>query len=341
MSIEDLSTIAERYRRFADEEAAGRSPLYETLARGIAGDEAVLRFVLSLPEAKRQPNLLLAAVRHLFGPPETMAALRTILLENAEAVRSVMLFRATQTNEPGRCAALLPIFARLPEPLALIEIGAAAGLCLLPDRYGYDYGAVTLRPEADYGAYPIFPCQLGETVPIPGSLPQIVWRAGLDLHPLDPSDPADAEWLETLVWPGQEARLARIRVALAVAASARPRIVAGDLLGDALPALVCEVPCGATTVVFHNATLAYVAGPDARRAFAERVASLCSTWISYEAPGVFPEIACTAPRPPKPGAFLLSLNGDPVAWADPHGASLDWIEGDDAMHEGRGWRRPG
>jgi hypothetical protein len=44
-----------------------------------------------------------------------------------------MLSRSTQTNEPARCATLLPVLAQLPQPLALNEVGASAGLCLLPD----------------------------------------------------------------------------------------------------------------------------------------------------------------------------------------------------------------
>jgi hypothetical protein len=47
--------------------------------------------------------------------------------------------RRTQTNEPARCATLLPLLALLPQPLALLEIGASAGLCLLPDLYSYKY----------------------------------------------------------------------------------------------------------------------------------------------------------------------------------------------------------
>src|SRR5207248_4671056 len=58
---------AEIYGRFADNEARGHSPLYEALARHVAGDTEVLQFLQTLPEAKRQPNLLLAAVRHLCG----------------------------------------------------------------------------------------------------------------------------------------------------------------------------------------------------------------------------------------------------------------------------------
>ena len=45
-----------------------------------------------------------------------------------------MMVRSTQTNEAGRCAALLPVLALLPQPLALLEVGTSAGLCLFPDR---------------------------------------------------------------------------------------------------------------------------------------------------------------------------------------------------------------
>jgi hypothetical protein len=319
--------LAARYRRFAAEEAAGRSPLYEILAHGIAEDEAVLRFLAGLPPRKRQPNLLLAAHRHLCGTPGSLREFRKTLLSRADAVRALMLRRNTQTNEPGRCAALLPILARLPQPLALIEVGAAAGLCLLPDRYGYEYGAARLRPAAAGPDIPVFPCAAGPGVPLPAALPQIAWRAGLDLHPLDAADPEDAGWLETLLWPGQDGRLARLRAALRIAAAERPRLVAGDLTGDALPALCREAPRGATRVVFHSATLAYVEDPAARRTFAERVSSLCDVWISNEAPDVFPEIARAAPPHATRGAFLLSVNHRPVGWADPHGATIDWIAG--------------
>ena len=40
----------------------------------------------------------------------------------------MILARRTQTNEPARCAVLLPALAQLPQPLALIEAGASAGL---------------------------------------------------------------------------------------------------------------------------------------------------------------------------------------------------------------------
>jgi hypothetical protein len=60
----------------------------------------------------------------------------------------VALSRRTQTNEPGRCATLLPALAALDGPLALIEVGASAGLCLHVDRYSYDYGHTHLAGRA-------------------------------------------------------------------------------------------------------------------------------------------------------------------------------------------------
>jgi hypothetical protein len=316
--------IAAAYRRFADEDARGRSPLYEALATGVAGDPEIIEFLMALPREKRQPNLLLAAVRHLFGTAGGYAEFRRHALDNRDAVRSLMLARSTQTNEPGRCAALLPVLAMLPQPLALIEVGASAGLCLLPDFYGYDYGGHRLRPSAEVEQPPVFPCEADHRTPLPAAPPQIVWRAGLDLNPLDLADREQVGWLETLVWPEQTERLARLQAAIRVAAMNSPRLVRGDLRHD-LGRLAAEAPPGATLVIFHTAVLGYVSDAAERAGFAASVGSRCDFWLSNEAPQVFPEIAARAGDATAPGRFLVSVNGNPVARADPHGAALDWI----------------
>ncbi|HEX3211524.1 MAG TPA: DUF2332 family protein, partial [Actinomycetota bacterium] len=135
--------VAERYRRFA-EEARGRSPRYERLALGVAGDRGLLELLERLPPAKQQPNLLFAAVQYLAGPQPGLDAFRHFVLDHADQLLALMASRRTQTNEVGRCALLLPLLAALPGPLALVEVGASAGLCLLPDRYAYDYGGTIL-----------------------------------------------------------------------------------------------------------------------------------------------------------------------------------------------------
>jgi hypothetical protein len=313
-----VAALAARYIRFADDEARGRSPLYDALARGVADDREVLDFLLTLPAAKRQPNLLFAAVRHLSGTPAGWSDFSETLLARRDDVRSVMLARATQTNEPARCAVLLPVLAQLPQPLALIEVGASAGLCLLPDRYGYDYGSKHL-PPTDNDA-PTFSCTANAATPLPPSAPQVVWRAGLDLNPLAATNPSDSAWLETLVWPEQTVRLANLRAALKVASSVKPRVVKGDMLGNDLERLSREAPKDATLVIFHTAVVAYTADRADRQAFAQRARSLCQYWISNETPSTFPG----APAGPS-GRFLLAVNGAPIAWTDPHGAAIDWI----------------
>lgn len=49
----DLNAIAARYRRFADVEAQGQSPLYFRLARHVASSPALLRFLSRLPTQRQ------------------------------------------------------------------------------------------------------------------------------------------------------------------------------------------------------------------------------------------------------------------------------------------------
>jgi len=314
-----LSTAA-NYRVFA-EEARGRSAAYEALATLVAGDDTILRFLGTLPPAKRQPNLLFAAARYLLGTPPDIAALRALVGQDRAGLAQVMLARRTQTNEPARCATLLPALAQLPPPLALIEVGASAGLTLLFDRYSYDYGG-HLIPGSDPDA-PTLRCVPRGPVPLPERLPVIAWRAGLDLNPLDVTDDDDVHWLSCLVWPGEGDREERLAAAVAAARRDPPAIYRGDLLTD-LPALAAQAPAGATLVIFHSAVLAYVA-PEGRRRFSGTVRSLPAVWLSSEAPGVVPGVSVPACQG---GPLVLIRDGrTPLACADGHGAWVHWLAG--------------
>lgn len=319
----DRGELSSRYHNFAVREASGRSPLYEHLTMSVSKDAEVLSLIATLPQPNQQPNLLLAAYRHLFGVPANYTEFRQVLVNRFDAVRSIMLERSTQTNDPGRCAMTLPVLASLPQPLALLEVGASAGLCLFPDRYGYEYPSRSLRPCGVTKPHPVFPCKATANIKLPDTLPQIVWRAGLDLNPLDAGDPDEAAWLETLIWPEQQGRRSRLRLALDIVAQERPTLVKGDLLGLEFEVLCRQAPQDATLVVFHTAVLAYVPSNDDRMRFANRVSALSDIWICNEAPSVMSHFGFASADAPSQGTFLLSVNNQPTAWTDPHGA---WIE---------------
>ena len=321
MTDEEQDRIATGYRTFV-EEAAGSSPLYAQLAAHVAGDREVLRFLAALPAGKRQPNLLLAALQYLHGAaPQDGAELRRMVVDDAERLRATMSARATQTNEPARCTGLLPVLGLLDGPLALIEVGASAGLCLYPDRYSYDYDGVAVGSPGPVHLR----CTTTGAVPVPDRLPDVTARIGIDLNPLDPADPDDRAWLRALIWPGPQAaaRLERLDAAAAIAGAEPARMLAGDLV-DRLPDALDLIPPGCTVVVFHTAVLPYL--PSERRAaFVDLVSGLPVRWVAQEAPGVVPGTGATPP-----GGwgteFVLSLDGRPVAHTAPHGGRIDWLD---------------
>jgi hypothetical protein len=309
-------TTAATYAAFAAREARGVSPIYERLSVAVSRDEEVLALLGTLPPAKRQPNLLFGVVGFLGGPVEDPAAFHDYAVTNWPAISEQMRSRATQTNEAGRCAILLPVLAALPQPLALLEVGASAGLCLYPDRYSYRYG--NHRIGADD---PVLSCAATGMAP-PARLPEVVWRAGLDLNPLDVTDPADLAWLDALIWPDHAHRRARLRAAAAIVAAEPPLLVAGDLVDD-VSALAARAPADATLVVFHTSVL-YQVPPPRREAFAEVVAGLPGHWIASETPNVLPYDAL--PTPPDDALRnVLALDGTPLAWTAPHGQEIIWF----------------
>ncbi len=326
MSAEDsdgrMSRLSKAYADFADHEAATRSPLYTEICRGVAGDAVLLAKLAALPPEKQQPNLLLAASKYLFGTARDWAQFRDRAAAHWEAVQLVIMARRTQTNEPARCATLLPLLARLPQPLALLEVGASAGLCLLPDKYAYDYGeGRVVRPTYDEARAPVFHCIANDATPIPKRNIDVAWRAGLDLNPLDAREDGDVRWLQALVWPGEGERARLLEEALTVARRDPPRVVKGDLRHD-LAALAADAPKDATLVVFHTAVLAYVSNAADRTAFVQIVKQLGAQWVSNESANLshVPDLTLRLW-----GRFLLTLNSIPQAYTDPHGAAMDWL----------------
>ena len=323
MSTEVHRHVVEKYLTFADQEARGVSALYESLSRRVAETPELVDLISNLPSPKQQPNLVFAAYRTTCGVPVSADEFARQLVDHWPAIASIALARATQTNEPGRCATLLPVLASLPQPLALLEVGASAGLCLFPDCYAYRYGELTIEPDPRFREPPVFECAVDSNVPLPSQPIEVVWRRGIDLNPL-PVDDADAmDWLRTLIWPEHVGRASNFDRALAVARAEQCDLRQGNACED-LARFVDDVPQGATLVVFHSAVLAYVIRPERQR-FVDAVQRLDAVWIANEHPRVFPIIAAKSPVTPPEDKFLLSVDGEPVGFTGPHGQSLDWI----------------
>ncbi len=305
-------TIADQYGEFGSREARGNSSTYERLSSAIVDDGELLARLATLPPSKQQPNLLFGVMRLLDGPLEPYAEFRAFVLDRWPVVADEIETRVTQTNEVGRCAALLPVLSALPQPLALIDVGCSNGLSLFPDKYAYRYGSTTIGESAvtlDCAAVDIEP---------PRALPTIVGRVGVDLSPLDITDPDAVAWLESLIWPEQQQRRHRLRAAIAIAAADPPQLMRGGL--DAVPDLVAKAPQGATPVVYHTSVL-YQVAPAERAAFVEMLRRLPGHWISIEAPNVVD--LGELPAPPDDSALnVLALDGRPLAWVRGHGQAI-------------------
>jgi hypothetical protein len=317
-------TTAETYRTFASE-TRNVSPCFEAWSLGVADDPEVIAHIDSLPPPKRQPNIVFAAARRFGAEAGPYSRLRPVLLDRWGEIEQLALVRSTQTNEAGRCAPLLPLLASLPQPLALLEVGASAGLCLFPDRYSYRYSDGTSLDPAAGPSPVILDCDVRGGPPLPDRLPDVVWRAGIDLNPLDVHDEEQMAWLELLVWPEHDHRRERLAAAVDLARESPPQIVPGDL-NDGLEPLAAEAPPEATLVVFHTAVLAYLDKAGSSR-FAATVNALDGHWISNEGAQVLPDVGDTATRPTTYDVepILLALDGQARAWAGPHGQFLDWL----------------
>jgi hypothetical protein len=159
----DVERLRRLFHVFGAARGRGRSPVYEALSVGVAGDDGLLALLLDTPDDQRRPSLLFAAVNLLLashpGSGSELAAYYPIhggsRAVDAQLVPAFAAFcdrhrdelagllarRSTQTNEIRRCVALrlgvAHVQRRWPGPFALVEIGASAGLNLLFDQYDY------------------------------------------------------------------------------------------------------------------------------------------------------------------------------------------------------------
>jgi len=324
-----LEPVQEQYRNFVPF-AAGYSPCFAEWAAGVVDDPQVMQWIASLPQIKQQPNLVFAAARwHGVPAPGPYDGLRDALMSDDGTIRKTILARATQTNEAGRLATLVPAFALLArgEPLALVEAGSSAGLCLFPDRWGYEWTTESAAVEVG-PTDPRLTCAVDGPVPFPDGVPEVAWRRGIDLNPLDVTDADHMAWLSNLVWPEHDARRELLGRAIAIAAADPPTIVRGDLV-ELLPEQVALAAEHGRVVVFHSAVIAYLDKVQRAR-FTELMTALVHDgachWVSNEGPKVLPEVYRTGPTMPDDVARLvLGVDGRAVGWTDGHGRAMTWL----------------
>ncbi len=292
---------------------------------GVADDPRMLGLLDTLPHAARQPSLLFAVAAWLGAPDAPyLEWADAVLARSAELARELPR-RRVQTNEPGRCVPLVVALDRIPGPLALVELGASAGLCLLPERYGYRVrtgdGVGTLGDGA-----PVLEARVDDAALVPHALPDIRWRRGVDLAPLDVDDPDDVRWLEASLPPDRPDRVARLRRAIETARADPPLVRAGDALGT-LASAAAEAPPDATLVVASLGTAVYLP-PSEREGLLAAIAAVGARAVTFEARGALPRVAERWDALAREGqadadaAFVLALDGEPLASGTPHGDVL-------------------
>ena len=238
----------------------GRTILDWPGAPDALGDAVPLRLAAGLHAlARRGAHPELAAA----WPPDPVAddagLARTVAatLVDADDALHAWLARPPQTNEVARAALLYPglmaIAGRTGLPLSLFELGASAGLNLVPERYAYRLGGRTVGDPAS--AVRLEPDWRG---PAPaGDEPVIADRCGCDRTPLDARDADDRERLLACVWADQRDRLARLEAALGIARDSPPALDRADAADWVESRLDPAGPPGIARVLLHSIAAQY------------------------------------------------------------------------------------
>jgi hypothetical protein len=247
----DLSRLADTFRAFASGQAAGNSPLYAHLAEMIAESPDLLALADTARAGQPRPNMLLGAVHYLVDqhPCHPLARFYDGTTRNgaeldaaAEAFRAfcarwephieqVVATRSVQTNEVRRASMLLPAFAQIQHrtdaTIRVIDIGSSAGLTLLWPYYRYRYGDARVAfPTSTDVELDCEPC--GDSPPLDVDPQRFAEPVGLEIDPVDLTDPDTRAWLDALCWPEHTERRRLLRDAVAVAREHPPRIIGGD-----------------------------------------------------------------------------------------------------------------
>jgi hypothetical protein len=184
--------------------------------------------------------------------------LQTVVEHKDELVDA--LGRGLQTNEVGRCAALLLGFLAVAGetglPLRVLELGASAGINLRWDRYRYE-GGVGGEAWGDPRSPLRFEGVYVEPLPHLDVVARVVERAGCDRDPIDATTTDGALTLRSFVWPDQVERMSALDAAIALAPSVPVSVEQADA-GDWVEAKLAERQAGVVSVVYHSIVWQYL-----------------------------------------------------------------------------------
>lgn len=232
---------------------------------------------------------------------------------------------APQTNEVGRAAALWPgvmaVAAQFGPRVELLELGASGGLNLNMDRFGYDFGGARAGDSAS--GVELAPIWSGAE-PVVATV-EVVVRAGVDLNPLDMTDPEVADRMLAYIWPDQHERIARAEAAIAIARDFPPLIDSNDGADWLERRLAMPQEGGTTRILYHSVALQYFPAEGQKRVHAAIATAAARAtperpfaWLSME---FYEQIALAELR-------LTTWPGDGqhrlLAFCHPHGARIEW-----------------
>ena len=291
----DRETLVRRFAR--GDTWFDTSPLYRVLSRTVATDEDLLDLAAQTRPGQQPANMLMAAVHLLVlkdpglpfarffasvygddaeAPEGAAAEFGAFCAQHRDAITQILRGRLVQTNAPGRGVAVRlamhEIAGRVPGPVTFLEIGPSAGIqlrfdrwavCTAGRRFGPADAPLTLRPHWRSDTPP----------PDLDRIPTIRDRLGVDLHPVDATDPEQRLWLQALVWPEHRDRFAELAAALDVIAADPPTILQGDAI-EMLAHLDAErLADDIPLVVFHSMVRVHVPA-DRRGAFDAAITAL-------------------------------------------------------------------
>jgi hypothetical protein len=236
--VESGSPLGELFSTHPDANA----PLF--IGRALAGVNYLL-LAGQAPALADHVRGYLSRHRDAAFPERTWELWQQAVLSHPRALREA-LDRPVQQHHPRRAGMLVRGLAMLAEPqVRLLELGACAGLTLIPDAYCWigDNGTwgdpdSALRLAAPRG-------------PLPSGV-RIVERAGCDLQPRQAADPRDALVLLSFHLEELAAERMELMDAMALAVARDITIDQADAVSWLTAMLDDRGPAGVCTVVWHS-----------------------------------------------------------------------------------------